>query len=191
MILSKLSDLCDIRSGYSFRGKIEESKDSEYKVVLAKDLAPFTGIDFGSLIHADYSGRNDEVLLRDEDILCIGNGPRLYSAVIRDVPENVVPSSHIWIMRLKSNVISNDYLSWSLNHSQKYFQSMSQGATVGHINRKMLESMEINVPDLQTQKNIVELENLLIKEKEVFSALIERREKLINQIQKELGNSRR
>ena len=50
------------------------------------------------------------------------------------------------------------------------------------IHKQVVEDFEIPIPDLETQHRIVELAKLQAKEKELYQAIAEKRQLLINQL---------
>lgn len=55
--------------------------------------------------------------------------------------------------------IYNEYLYWFLKSRKEYLISLGRGATFKEISKKIVESVEINLPSLSTQKEIVDILN--------------------------------
>lgn len=60
------------------------------------------------------------------------------------------------------DIIRPDYLAWSINtaEAQLYLDMNKQGQRISMISRRVLDDLPISLPDLQTQKRIVETSRL-------------------------------
>ena len=56
-----------------------------------------------------------------------------------------------------SEVILPEYLYWFLKGNTEYLNSLGRGATFKEISKKIVSDIEINVPDIGTQKNAVDI----------------------------------
>ena len=185
---SKLESFCSIMNGHSFRGKIIEESEGNVKVVQLSDIDELNGVNFEKLIQTnlEISKTKNEILLKDGDILCVSKGPRLYSICLKNVPDNIVANFHVTIIRpLKADILP-EFLSWTLNNSQKYFTQMSQGSAVSHLSKSQLAELEVEIPVLKVQKQIIELENLKNTEKKLLLKLSEARNVFTSACQKQI-----
>jgi len=86
-------------------------------------------------------------------------------------------TNHFFILKLKSNLVDTEYLRWYLNHNdaRRYFITKTGIALIPTITKKILEELEIPVPDKNTQKAIVEIDRLLKREKKILDEIREKR----------------
>jgi restriction endonuclease S subunit len=75
-------------------------------------------------------------------------------------------------------------LCWYLNHPKVIaaIKTAQAGTGTPLIHKPTLEKLEIIIPDLDTQKRIVELSSLQKREKEILEAIAEKRMQITNQI---------
>lgn len=187
--MQNLSDISQIIGGHSFRGRIKEVRDGSVRVIQVSDINESTGVDYDGLTKTDYDGKKDDVYLREDDILCVSKGPRLYTIVLEDVPDNVVANLHITIVRANSERAIPGYISWFLNNSQAYYQKISQGSGVSHMKKQDLANLPIELPSLENQKIIVEMEKLKRKERHILNELSRKKDVLTLACQKQLSTN--
>ena len=103
-----LNQVCDISSGHPFRGRIEESNESNVKVVQMKDVSPDNPIDWSQCLTAELSGRRADYL-RSGDILFVARGNRNYAVQIGEIPDGLqaVASPHFFVIRLQDASLYN------------------------------------------------------------------------------------
>lgn len=186
----KLSDYCQIINGHSFRGKINEVDDGNVSVVQLSDINELTGVCYESLMRTSYDGKKSEAFLNDGDILCVSKGPRLYAVTLEDVPEYTLATYHMSIIRVNREIAIPGYVTWLLNNSQRYYQQNSQGGSgVTHMNKLQLGNLSIELPNIENQQAIVELEKLKRKENQILERLLRTRDVLTLACQKKLSTN--
>jgi restriction endonuclease S subunit len=99
-----------------------------------------------------------------------------------DIP--AVPSTTLYSIRLRSNIVSPEYLCWYLNHPRVVaaVKTVQAGTGTPLIHKPTLENLEIIIPNQETQRLIVELSTLQKREKEILEAIAEKRMQITNQI---------
>lgn len=95
-----------------------------------------------------------------------------------------VPSTTLYAIRLRSNVVSPEYLRWYLNHPSVVatIKTAQAGSGTPLIHKPTLENLEVIVPDQRTQDLIVGLSFLQKREKEILEAIAMKRMQITNQI---------
>jgi len=108
------------------------------------------------------------------DILFTARGLRNEAIMVENVPENTVASSALYIIRGKSNV-QTGYLFWILNqpHIKAKITQARTGAGTPLVQRAELLDIEIPVPDIEMQKKVISLNNLMTKERSLRNDLFE------------------
>ena len=86
------------------------------------------------------------------------------------------------IIRPKDTVVDAGYLSWFMNSewAQGYFDKAAQGTKLRMISRSDLQSLPIEIPDLATQRRIVEVERLATEERRLSLRLINLRQQVLS-----------
>jgi len=160
----RLADVCTIQMGYSARERLEEAPIG----VPAIQLSDLTQSD--DLIDMEPNSVNlnrDKIKQRyfasGGDVLFRSRGRDTTAALLPDDwPHLAVIVMPLLILKPNSEVIRPDYLAWSINtaEAQLYLNMNKQGQRISMISRRVLDDLPISLPDLQTQKRIVEASRL-------------------------------
>ncbi len=163
---TKLRNIATITTGYY--GQAEPEAD-----LVCLQARNFD--DNGSLVEVLYpelkaTFKTKKHLLKDGDVLFAAKGSRSFATCYRqkDYP-SAVASTTFFIIRLVENKTNNvipEYLKWVLNHAstkQKIIQT-SSGSAVNSLSKSFLTELEFEVPTIETQKRIVTISDLLLKE---------------------------
>jgi restriction endonuclease S subunit len=133
--------------------------------------------------YIEYVPKLDNYLLKKGDLLFAGKGTT-YLCVVFDFNFPAVPSTTLYSIKLRSDIISPEYLCWYLNHPSVVaaIKTAQAGTGTPIIHKPTLENLEIIVPDHDTQRRIVELSSLQKREKEILETIAEKRMQITNQI---------
>ena len=131
----------------------------------------------------EYIPKLNNYLLKKGDLLFAGKGTT-YLCKVFDLNIPAVFSTTLYSIRLRSNLVSPEYLCWYLNHPSVVAAVKTAQAGTGTplIHKPTLENLEIIIPDYETQQRIVELSYLQKREKEILEAIAEKRMQVTNQI---------
>jgi len=173
----RLQNIAELSSGIFLKG----SPAGKIACLQVKDLlmpSPET-----TATRIEYVPKLDNYLLRKGDLLFAGKGTTYLCEVFNlNIP--AVPSTTLYSIRLRSNLVSPAYLCWYLNHPSVIatIKTSQAGSGTPLIHKPTLENLEIIVPDQETQRMIVELSSLQKREKEILEAIAEKRMQITNQI---------
>lgn len=180
----KISDVAQLQFGlYS-----KSSEEGNVKYLQAKHFDD-SGIlvkDIDTLLTKD--DKNESHLLQDGDVLFVGKGFRNFAWTYTITVGEAIASSIFFVIRLNQSVVFPEFLATLFNTSkyQAYFQSMGAGSKITSIRKSELEAVVINLPDLETQKKIVELKKLHQRDMELSKVMIKEKEirfqSVINQL---------
>jgi len=190
----QIKDIAEVISGYTFRKAMEPNKNGNMFVFQAKNIVqgePFTKIkDLTKILYEVVSHTN---FLKENDVVIVARGMKSGSfrtTVFKLKDQDVIASSSVHIIRINSNKILPEYLSYYLNsqQGQKNLFGEISGSYIGALPRKNLGEIKIPIPNLKKQKAIINLyEN--IKEQEKITAIkIKIKENIINTTFKNLIN---
>ena len=173
----KLKDIAELYSGVYLKG----SPMGKIACLQVKDLLmsfPDTTANY-----IEYVPKLDNYLLKKGDLLFAGKGTT-YLCVVFDFNFPAVPSTTLYSIKLRSDIITPEYLCWYLNHPSVVaaIKTAQAGTGTPIIHKPTLENLEIIVPDHDTQRRIVELSSLQKREKEILEAIAEKRMQITNQI---------
>lgn len=173
----RLQNIAELTSGIYLKG----SPAGKIAYLQVKDLlmpSPET-----TATRIEYFPKLDNYLLKKGDLLFAGKGTT-YLCKVFDLNIPAVPSTTLYSIRLRSKIISPEYLCWYLNHPSVVaaVKTVQAGTGTPLIHKPTLENLEIIIPDYETQQQIVELSFLQKREKEILEAIAEKRMQVTNQI---------
>lgn len=128
--------------------------------------------DYGQL-HVDLypdliaEGISEKHLLKEGDVLFAAKGTKNFAAVFENFNEPSVASTTFFVIRMTDKNVLPHYFAWFLNsHSiQALLKAQAIGTSIPSISKQVLENLEIAIPNIQTQKAILEITRLRTKEK--------------------------
>ncbi|MBN1151344.1 restriction endonuclease subunit S [candidate division WOR-3 bacterium] len=184
----KLSDICEIRAGYLFRFKIEEDNEGDVQVIQLSDVGRSLILEnlgqFKS-IKIDDKRILEKHLLKEDEILFKAKSTNHVAAVFKG-NFNALATHHFFIMRIRPieginrNEIFPPYLALYINLPPSQTHFSSNRANTHIINKNSLESLEIALPDIEIQKNAVNVYENLTKQMENYGKIIEHKKELLD-----------
>ena len=177
-----LNNISKIDSGKSFRHRIESIPNGECLVIQMKNISSDHSAIVGEPQSISLYGINHNQLLNNGDILFMAKGNKNFATLYQsDHPAIAV--SLFFIIRPDRNKVLPEYLTWFLNSSkaQAYFGQRQLGTSIKNIRKDALAQLEVDVPDMNKQKQIAELNNLMRTEKYLTQEYLEKKEVYLNQ----------
>lgn len=180
MIYSKnsLSEVCDVLPGYAARGKLEVADVGGIHGVQLRDVTPFGEVEFGTVFAYALSGNLDRYRLTQGDVVFRSRGDWTTAAAIMEAPEHpLIAIMPVFILRPKVRDLDPRYLAWAINEpaGQRSLDEKAQGGGLRMVAKSALETLEIALPDMQTQQRIIELSGLARQERDLLQALASKR----------------
>ncbi|TCP38779.1 hypothetical protein EV662_11713 [Rhodovulum marinum] len=98
--------------------------------------------------------------------------------VVGDTDEEAVALLPLIILRANKDLVLPDFLAWLINQpeAQRYLDSCARGTKLRMIPRDCLDKMPVSIPDLVTQKLVVEVSRLAAKEAGLLRELAAKKE---------------
>ncbi len=138
-----------------------------------------------SELHPDLvaDGISEKHLLKDGDVLFAAKGTKNFATVFENHNEPSVASTSFFVIRPTDNKVLPQFLAWFLNNptTQTLLKGQAIGTSIPSISKQVLENLEITVPDIETQKAILQITKLRNKEKSLKQEIETLREKQIQQ----------
>ena len=187
-----IKELATLRSGYPFRGSIEESADAGTLAVQMKDIDPDHGVNWSGVTRTSLAGRKQPDWLKAGDVLFVSKGARFYAACIDEPPTPAVCSPHFFHLQVAPPVpLLPPFLAWQINQApfQRQLQQAAEGSSQLSIRRPVLESLTLCVPSLADQKRIVALADLAHQERHTLHKLIHNPELQLQALAESLARS--
>jgi restriction endonuclease S subunit len=177
--------IAEIQMGYSFREGLEFSSRGNLSVIQMKDLTDDNRVDCRGLSRVNLDKIPEQHFVRKGDLVFRSRGLYASTAILDESPGDAVIAAPLYRIRIaKPEKVIPEYVNWYFTRSEslRYFQKNAEGTHSKKLNKQVLENMTIKLPDLKTQRKIVELFSMYGKEKELLTVLIKKREKLISKI---------
>lgn len=191
--LMALGDIATIRSGFTFREKIDElTSGGNARVAQIKDVRNEWETTQSSLLKANqlpmiqWKGK-DKAFVDSGTVLLPSRGSKggyfRASCLILDSPSElpVVVSSQFLVLTPKLDVLP-EFLCWSLNRSDIQYllsEGMSQGSSIVMLNTANAAAIQLKVPPLSIQYKIVRLNKLWEQEQQLTQKLLRNRESML------------
>jgi len=149
--------------------------------------------EYGQL-HADLhpellaEGISKKHFLKDRDVLFAAKGTKNFATVFENHNEPSVASTSFFVLRPTDKKVLPQYLAWFLNSNatQTLLKGQAIGTSIPSISKQVLENLEIAVPNIETQKAILQITQLRNKEKALKQEIETLRDK---QIQQQITNA--
>lgn len=129
---------------------------------------------------------SEKHLLQSDDIIFAAKGTKNFAALYEGKNKPAVASTSFFVIRLNEDFqdkVLPEYLRWYLNSpsSQNYLKSQAIGSSIVSISKSVIDELELSIPDLNTQKAILEIANLRNAERKLQQQIELLREKQIQQ----------
>lgn len=186
--LVSLGDISTIRAGYSFRKKIQVAPSGVY-VVQMKDVSMRNGLAVNSLEQAVLPGRPPVMWCEEGDILFLTRGRNNFAIEVKGVKsKRIVCTPHFFHIRLNASGINPDFIVWQINQEpiQTYLSENGSGKGTNNINREVLENVQLGVPSLDNQNQILKLQKQINEDNQRYERMIEEGEQKMAQLAKKL-----
>ncbi len=169
---NKLEDIASITTG--LYEKTHLSGDTLY--LQGKHFDEFGKIRQDIVINPELQAdeRLERHILREGDILLIAKGENNRACLYQNEIGQAVASSTFFVIRITEKGLLPEFLQWYFNteYMQNVFSGLSKGTQISSLSKKTLSDIEIPVPPLNNQKEILEIQRLWEKEKSLTTDLL-------------------
>ena len=157
----KLGDICEIVSGSTPKTNIEEYWNGDLKWITPAEL------DEESYIINDTARKITKIAVEKTGISSFPKGTVLLSSRA-PIGKVAIAGCEMYCNQgfknlICKNKVYNRYLYWFLKRNTKYLNSLGRGATFKEISKQIVSEIEINLPEMDHQKMIVEILEKLMK----------------------------
>lgn len=125
----------------------------------------------------------DNHYLEVGDILVAAKGNNFYAVVYKGRVKPAVASSSFLVVKIFEKEIYNpEFVAWQINHpiNQKKLQEGAKGTSIPSITKTEIGDIELQIIHPAKQHNIVQIDSLLAKKKQLQQQLSTLNESLIN-----------
>lgn len=190
----KLGEIAAIRSGVTMRGAVKPLTNEDLEkvknpigLVQMKDLTEYNALDLKDVYYIKDDDMSPSHALKPDDILFRSRGVTNTAVHLGNIPENLVASSPLTVIRVKSVHADPAYVAWYINHTegQRQIKRFAMGTSLLSVGVADLREMKVQLPDLLTQQQIVEVAALAQQEQVLMAQLAEKRSQYVRAV---LGN---
>ena len=127
-------------------------------------------------------------ILKSGDVLFAAKGNKNFASVFQDQYPKSVASTSFFVIRIHDRKVLPEYFVWFMNSptTQLFLKSTAIGSSIASISKAVLEKLEISVPNIQTQRVILEISRLRSQEKKMRQKIESLQEVII---QKKINNA--
>lgn len=203
--LRLLSDIADIRTGYTFREKVDEVEESigTARIAQIKDVREIAEtsnsflLDPSKLPAIDWQGK-DKALVDSGTVILPSRGSRggyFQASCVMQSSGDALPlvvTSQFLVITPKADVLP-EFLCWSLNQPAIQFLLSEGAGSQGSAMAVMLKTsigneIQLTIPSIETQKKILRLNQLWEKEQALTQALLTNRKTMLQGMFQKLLN---
>jgi hypothetical protein len=179
-----LKEVADLRTGFSFRGRIERDPLGNVNVLQMKDFGQNRQIVPEMMVRVSSQGIDERQFLRAGDVVFQSRGQTNFAAVVPyDLPRTVLAAPMI-LIRCEEGRFDPNFAAWLLNEASERgdLASLAAGTSVKIINKSSLEDFEVPVPTLQLQRRIAAIAQLAEQEETLAIDIAHRRKFVVSQM---------
>jgi len=197
----KLGQVAEVQLGYQHREKVSHAEHGSHRLIQGKDVVRAEvqpdgasepvgwRIAADSLDRVTPKGDAARYSLRPGDVLFVSRGTTniavpLTEQTVRPFPDrwdDLIPAYTFYILRPDLNRVLPEYLAWFINQppAQAFLTQQSRGTLVKLMPKSLFEELEVPIPPLAIQRQVMEIENLRAHEEGLLKRLIAARQRLV------------
>lgn len=176
----KLTDIAKVSSAYIIRDNNFENVPLTQKIVTIQNINANEILETNDLKKVPVEIFTKPSYLQNSNIL-LSSRNNFRACIYNKVnQEDIIATGNIFIIEPNMQLVLPEYLMIYLNsdQAQKQFAKMNLGATLPHITKEHLLELEVQIPSLTQQQQIIELED----NRQKITRLLQVKTKLIDQI---------
>ena len=169
-----ISDLASVRIGSPFRERIVHEPGGTYRVVQGKDIGSDGTLLLDGMVRiAEVPGKGAPDTLGAGELVLQTRGLSYRAGVVpRDAPPMVAAGS-LFILRPDPARITAEYLVFFLNlpATQATLRQLATGSTIPNLRRSAIEQVQVALPSLSDQHQLVGLGQLVRRQADIEERL--------------------
>jgi hypothetical protein len=181
----KIKNLAAVQMGYSFRSRLEASESGAIAVIQMKDLLDDNTVGCDGLVKINMDAMKKHHLAQRGDLVFRSRGHVSTAAILLEDPGKAVVAAPLLRIRVtKKDLVLPEYLNWYISQrdAQIFLTSRAKGTVQKMISKQAIEDLEVALPSLEKQKNIVALATLSAREQTLLHTLADKREQYISTV---------
>lgn len=178
--MKQLGQIANVRMGVPFRSRLEHAADGPIAVVQMKDIDDSDLLHVEDAVRMELADIKEHRLLQSGDLVFRSRGRTNSAALVSADIGPAVLAAPMLLIRPSSTHVLPEYLRWYINlpATQALLSAQSEGTSVRMISKAALEALELPVPSIGRQQQIVELANLAATEQQLLDRIAQKRKRL-------------
>lgn len=180
---TKVKNLATVQTGYSFRSGLDTDEGGELSVIQMKDLLSDNSVECGDLMKISMPEVKTHHLVQKGDLVFRSRGLITSSAIVLGDPGLAVVAAPLLKIRVKdTHKILPEYLNWFLSQrdARAFFTSQATGTAQKMIGKEVIEDLDVFLPQLSTQKAIIQLAALSEREVGLLRAISDKKAQYVS-----------
>ena len=177
----RVGEICSVHTGYTARGRLQPATHGGLLAIQLGDFPQDSNITPARLNRVEFEGQTDKFLVGQGDVLFRSRGERNIAVALDNrFTERAVAVLPLFVLRPITDLIQPEFLAWIINQtpSQRYFDRIALRTTIRMVSRSSVESLEIQIPSLELQRKITNLDDLAERERALTILAADRRRDL-------------
>jgi hypothetical protein len=170
----KMNDLVAFRIGSPFRERIVHEPGAPYRVVQGKDLGSDGTMNLDSMVRiTEVPGKGAPDILGAGELVLQTRGLSYRAAIVPQDAPPMVAAASLFILRPDPVRVSAEYLVFFLNlpTTQGVLRQNATGSTIPNLRRSAIEQIQVPLPSLSDQRQLVELSRLVRRQADIEERL--------------------
>lgn len=172
--MMKVRDLAVVRIGSPFRERIVHEPGGAYRVVQGKDVGTDGALNLEGMARiTEVPGKGPPDVLGADELVIQTRGLSYRAAVVPRHAPPMVAAGSLFILRPHPDRISPKYLVFFLNlpATQGVLRQSATGSTIPNLRRSAIEEIQVPLPSLSDQQQLVALSQLVRRQADLEERL--------------------
>ena len=163
VVFKRFDEVCTLhaRIGWQRLTRAEYKNSGEYMLITGTDFTPMHEINYKSCVYVseDRYIQDPKIQLKDGDILITKDGTLGKVAQVNSLPMPATLNGGVFVVRSKDGLLLPRYILHFLlsGHFQKVVNRQKTGSTISHLTQSLFSRLQIPVPPLEVQREIVHI----------------------------------
>ena len=177
----KLSEVADIRAGYTQRSQANATETREYFMINIRNISDDGQIDYDGITSVKLPPVDARYFIKEGDVLLSARGTRQIAAVCDVGAPGLLVGTQFFVITPDTRIVLPGYLAWYINSAdaQTYITSRVMGSRVVMLKVGDLIDLEVPIPPLAIQEIIIEIERLFREEKSLLHRIADLKAQLL------------
>ncbi|MGE5109765.1 MAG: restriction endonuclease subunit S [Acidobacteriaceae bacterium] len=186
----RLKEVAELRTGFSFRGRIERDPTGDANVLQMKDFDGNRRIVPETMTKVSRHEVDERQFLRVGDVVFQSRGQTNFAAVVPQHMPPAILAAPMILIRCQESTFDANFAAWVLNEASERgdLAALAAGTSVKIISKSSLENFEVPVPPLQVQREIATIAQLAKQEQELAINIARRRKLAVSQMLAQKAN---